>query len=136
MHAFRIMTLLACLAVLPGPAVAGWGGQVGGWLTNLPLLDIVGNRILENRIAYIRTARGYPPETRARVHPDLGARANVRNRPDTGKGSRIIARLNPGDEVAVIAGVKGAPWLRVRLGPHKQGFIHRKLVTLKTGPVD
>ena len=136
MHYLKAMTLSIWLALIPGTVLAGWGEQIGGWLTNLPLLDTLADRIQENRIAYIRSSRGYPPGTLAQVRRNLGARANVRNRPGTSSGSRIIARLRPGTVVEVIAPVPDTPWLRIRLAPHQQGFIYGKLVNLRIATSD
>lgn len=132
MQYLKTIILASCLTLIPATALAGWGGQIGSWLTNVPLIDAVGNRILENRIAYIRTSLGYPEGTIAQVDPALGSRVNVRSHPNTGAGSEIITRLNPGDKVEVVANVPGAPWIRVSLGVHKHGFIYRKLVVLST----
>lgn len=122
--------LLTCLVIFPGSALAGWGSHIGSLLTSLPVIDAVGVRILDNRIAYIGSRESSKQKIFARVRLDLGARANIRDVPSTKGGSKVIAQLSPGEDAEVVSAVKGEPWLEVKLRTGKRGFIYQNLVTL------
>lgn len=125
----RYSLTLALLILLPAahPAQAGWGREVGGLLSNLPVVRGVGEKILDNRIAFIRTSQKQA-HTMGRIRPDLGSQANLRAAPGTGASSPVIGQLSPGDGFIILARVTGKPWFHIRLNNGRKAYIHSNLV--------
>ncbi|WP_199456994.1 MULTISPECIES: SH3 domain-containing protein [unclassified Marinobacter] len=126
---FVVLTLIVPL-IWPLQVLAGWGGQVGGWLTNLPVVDAIGEKIIENRIAFVGGGAVPSPIVKGQIRADLGSRANIRNVPGTNGSSTVIEQLNPGDSFVILGQEKGIPWYSIQLSSGRRGFVHQNLVVV------
>lgn len=124
---YSLTLALLTLLLTAHPAKAGWGREVGGLLSNLPVVNGIGAKILDNRIAFIRSSQ---KQTHAmgRIRPDLGSQANLRAAPGTGASSPIIGQLSPGDGFIILARVTGKPWFHIHLNNGRKAYVHSSLV--------
>ncbi|SFR42414.1 SH3 domain-containing protein [Marinobacter daqiaonensis] len=130
---FLLTALLASQPACAASLMPSWSHLVGQVLSQMPILENVGEKILANRIVYIELSdtSAHSRPANARVRLDLGSAANVRETPGTGAGSRIVTQLQPGDSLSVIGRVAGKSWVRIRLPDDRIAYIHQNLIELK-----
>jgi hypothetical protein len=124
------LVLIGTLCLLhTGQAHAGWGARLGDLLTNLPFVDVIGEKILENRVVYVNLDWQTISSNQLQVRRDLNSVANVRQSPGTGPEDKVVAQLRPGAAVVVLSELRNKPWLQIRLSSGEIAYIHKSLVS-------
>ncbi len=122
------ITLILAIAVLSSsPARAeGWGKSLGGFLSELPLLDGWRWLMSINDTATITPADVQQAQLRYVVMPDSSSRVNVRSHASA--QSRIIGKVAAGDSVVVVSKDPFQQWFKVAMADGSFGYIHQSLL--------
>ncbi|PXX88381.1 hypothetical protein DIT71_17385 [Marinobacter vulgaris] len=92
-----VLTAIFCL-LQAGQAHAGWGSGLGDLLTNLPVVDVVGEKILENRVVFVDLNGKASDSNQLQVRRDQKSAPSVRRSPETGLHNKVVAQTESGNQ--------------------------------------